>query len=270
MITWQPDNVFSGTAWYYARFRPDYPEEVINLLLTKFGLSKDSRILDLGCGTGQISIPIAPYVSEIIAIDPQQDMINEGKSIASTSGITNIKWVLGESAQLPHLMNNNDKVNLTVIARAFHWMDREQTLKDLYHLTQSGGGVAIITDNGPRDAIADTKWKLALDDVVHHWLGDIRLAGTKGTYSHPVRRHEEIVRESEFRNLESITINTRRTWNIDQLIGYLYSTSSSSIPVLGDKKEPFESDVRHRLLTINPDGLFEEKVTTSVLIVWKN
>ena len=31
-ITWDPKKVFSGTAWFYARYRPNYPDEVIDLL----------------------------------------------------------------------------------------------------------------------------------------------------------------------------------------------------------------------------------------------
>jgi ubiquinone/menaquinone biosynthesis C-methylase UbiE len=61
-ITWDPKNVFTGTAWFYARYRPDYPDEVIDLLRERFRLSETSRVLDLGCGTGQIALKVAPYV----------------------------------------------------------------------------------------------------------------------------------------------------------------------------------------------------------------
>jgi ubiquinone/menaquinone biosynthesis C-methylase UbiE len=205
----------------------------------------------------------------MIAIDPQEDMLREGKLIASEKVITNIRWVKGDSTQITQLIDVIKGVDVTVIARAFHWMDREQTLKDLYLLTKQGGGVAVIWDNGPRDSITKHKWKLALDEAVRFWLGDVRLAGTKGTYTHPSRRFEDYLQESEFRNLEYIEIKTGRTWTIGQVIGYLYSTSSSSIPVLGDKIEQFEADVRSRLLAINPRGVFEEEVTTSILLAWK-
>jgi ubiquinone/menaquinone biosynthesis C-methylase UbiE len=266
MSTWQTDNIFSGTAWYYARFRPDYPEAVIRLMLEKFHLDRKSRVLDLGCGTGQISLRLAPYVFEVIGIDPQADMLKEGSSIACERGLSNIKWMPGDSAKLKCIKGDIGEIDLTVIARAFHWMDREQTLRDLYHLTKRGGGIAIIWDDGPRDSITASKWKLALDEAVRFWLGEVRLAGTKGTYAHPTRRFEDYLQESEFRNLESVEIKIGRTWTTDQIVGYLYSTSSSSIPVLGDEKERFEADVRRRLHAINSEGVFEEEVTTSLLM----
>lgn len=151
MATWQSDNIFSGTAWYYARFRPDYPEEVIDLLCNNFGLGRKSRVLDLGCGTGQIALRLAPFVSEVVAMDPQAEMISEGEAISSARGIKNIKWLLGESADINRMSADIGEIVLTVIAQVFHWMDRKQTLNDLYLITKSGGGIAVISTGGPHD-----------------------------------------------------------------------------------------------------------------------
>jgi len=168
--TWNPKNVFTGTAWFYARYRPDYPDDVIDLLREEFKLSKKSRVLDLGCGTGQVALKIAPHVSEVIAVDPQKDMLKEGQELADAKRIANIKWMLGESGDMPCLSAHIGEINLTVIARAFHWMDREQILKDLYSITQADGGVAIIQDSGPRDG-PTLLWKEIIDRTVKHWVG---------------------------------------------------------------------------------------------------
>jgi len=267
-ITWDPKNVFAGTAWFYARYRPGYPDEVINLLRERFGLSEKSRVLDLGCATGQIALKIAPYVSEVIAIDPQEDMLKEGQELADTKQIANIKWVLGESGDLPRISAHIGDINLTVIARAFHWMDRGQILKDLYKITKSDGGVAIINDSGPKDGLT-LPWKEIIDQTVRRWLGEERKAGTKGTYSHPTKRFETILQESEFRDLEFVDFKLEKSWSIDQIIGYLYSTSSSSLPVLGDRKELFEADLRVSLRELDPTEQFKEQVEINVLMVWK-
>lgn len=269
MRTWESENLFSGTAPYYAHYRPDYPEQIFTLLIDKFSLNKNSRVLDLGCGTGQIALKIAPHVAEVLAVDPQEEMLQEGKSLAAQSKVANIKWLRGESANITTISSKIGEIDLTAIGRAFHWMDREQTLRDLSAITKSGGGVVIIGDNGPRDGPPGNPWKAVIDETVRHWLGDSRKAGTKGTYTHPEKRFEAILKESPFHNLESVKISTTRTWTIDQIIGYLYSTSSTSIPVLGDKKELFEADLRRRLLSLDPGGLFNEEVTTQVLMVWK-
>ncbi len=267
-ITWDPDNTFLGTARYYARYRPGYPDEVIRLLIKKFALTGKSRALDLGCGTGQIALALALHVATVIALDPMEAMLKEGQAQASAGRITNIEWIRGESGDIRRLAHKIGGIDITIIARSFHWMDRTQTLKDLYRITRPGGGLAVIADSGPSD-LPGPPWKELIRDTVKKWLGQERKAGTTGTYTHPGKRHQEILSESEFRNLELAGIQTERTWSIDAIIGYLYSTSYTSIPVLGDKKEPFETDLREKLSAIEPSGQFHEKATVNVIMAWK-
>jgi ubiquinone/menaquinone biosynthesis C-methylase UbiE len=268
-FTWDAENIFRGTAWYYARFRPGYPNEVANLLVKKFALTKDSRVLDLGCGTGQMALKLAPYVSEVIAIDPQEEMLREGKSAAAPRGITNVTWIKGDSSRLPQIAKRIGDVHLTVIARAFHWMVREQTLTDLFKITLPGGGATVIDDSGAYDG-ATLPWKEVIRETVKKWLGTTRRAGTKGTYTPPTRKFEDYLKESEFCNFESASFQVERNWSLDEIIGYMYSTSQSSIPVLGDKQEPFEAELRKRLIEIQPTGRFHEPVTVNVMMVWKS
>jgi ubiquinone/menaquinone biosynthesis C-methylase UbiE len=266
--TWNPENTFTGTAWYYARYRPSYPDEVFNLLLEKFHLTKDLRVLDLGCGTGQIAIKLAPYVSEIVAMDPQVEMLAEGKLVATSRGISNIKWLRGESGELSEMAAEIGRVNLTVIARAFHWMDRVQTLGDLFKITLHGGGIAVVGDSGPADG-AEQPWKEVILRTMKKWLGDERKAGTEGTYTHPKRRFEAYLKESEFSNYEEVSYKITRSWTPDEIVGYMYSTSMASLPVLGNKKASFEADLREQLLKIESTGHFQEPVTIKVMMVWK-
>jgi ubiquinone/menaquinone biosynthesis C-methylase UbiE len=266
--TWNPENVFTGTARYYARFRPAYPDEVIHLLVDRFQLNKKSRVLDLGCGTGQIALKMAPFVSEVIAIDPQAEMLAEGEEAAASLNLSTITWLKGESASLTRMATQIGNVHLTVIARALHWMDREQTLKDLFKMTLSGGGVAVISDSGPTDG-AMLPWKEAIRQTVKKWLGPERKAGKDGTYTHPKKRFEAYLKESAFSGYEEANFTVDRSWTLDEIIGYLYSTSLASPTVLGDKKGRFEADLRESLLKIEPTGRFKELATIEIKMVWK-
>jgi ubiquinone/menaquinone biosynthesis C-methylase UbiE len=266
--SWNPDNIFAGTAWYYARYRPTYPDAVIHLLAERFKLDKKSRLLDLGCGTGQIALKLAPHVCEIIAIDPQEEMLQEGKAAAASLNISNIIWLKGESGDLSNMTGQIGSIDLATIARAFHWMSREQTLRDLLKLIKPGGGVAIISDSGPTDE-GMLPWKEIIQRAVKKWLGKERKAGTRGTYTHPKKRFEEYLKESEFCNYEEAVYSIERSWSINEIIGYMYSTSLASPPVLGDKKESFEADLRQKLLALKPDGCFNEPVEIVINMVWK-
>ena len=53
-----PVGLFHEAAWYYARFRPPYPDALFDYLIRKFDLGGRSNLLDLGCGTGQVANPL--------------------------------------------------------------------------------------------------------------------------------------------------------------------------------------------------------------------
>lgn len=267
-FSWNPNDTFAGTAWYYARYRPGYPDRIIKFLKQKFKLDKTSRVLDLGCGTGQIALEIAPFVCGVIAVDPQKDMLLQGRALSSARGICNIQWIIGDSNSINDLSMEIGKVDLTTIARAFHWMEREKTLSDLYRTTKNEGGIAVISDSplGKKQKII---WKEVVDETVKKWLGEERKAGTSGTYSHPIKRHEAILQESKFCGFEMVHFHLEREWSIDQIIGYLYSTSYCSLPILGNKQKLFEEDLRKRLIELDSSGQFREPVTFEIMMVWK-
>ena len=55
-------------------------------------LSKEDRILEIGCGTGNATIPLAAYVKEITAIDTSREMLDKAKEKAEKKGKTNIQF----------------------------------------------------------------------------------------------------------------------------------------------------------------------------------
>jgi len=260
-----PNNTFFGVADYYEKYRPKYPKELFNLLKEIFQLSKnESVVLDLGCATGQVAIDISNDAKNVYAVDPQIDMLSIGRENAKKKNISNIEWYFSNSDDIKHI---KDTLTLTTIARAFHWMNREQVLNDLYKITKIGGGVAIIGDSS--FLRKKEPWEIIVKEIIKKWLGKERKAGTDGTYSHPTKLHDEVLKESQFKNFNYHQIKFKREWTLDQIIGYQYTTSFCSIPILGDKKEGFEKDLRNALLSYNPSGIFEENTTLSIMTVHK-
>ncbi|HMM43439.1 MAG TPA: methyltransferase domain-containing protein, partial [Thermomicrobiales bacterium] len=94
------EDLFAGTAWYYARYRPGYPPEMIDWLVEQMALDGTGRLLDLGCGTGQLILPLAPHVTAAIGMDPDIDMLAEAAAAAMRMGIENVEWVAGRSDAL--------------------------------------------------------------------------------------------------------------------------------------------------------------------------
>jgi ubiquinone/menaquinone biosynthesis C-methylase UbiE len=48
---------------------------VIDMLAETFGLNAQDMVVDIGCGTGQLTLPIAHRVRAVFGMDPEPDML---------------------------------------------------------------------------------------------------------------------------------------------------------------------------------------------------
>jgi SAM-dependent methyltransferase len=258
-----PRTPFAGTAWHYARYRPGYPEVFFTDLITRFGLDRTGRLLDLGCGTGQLTLRLAAHVATATGIDPEPEMLTEAAAQAQAADITNITWAQGSSAELPGELGRFD---LVTMGRSFHWMDRELVLTVLDGMVDDHGGLVIANDSCLiRPA---TTWQQAIEDVQQRFLPPGWQASIPDL---PGGRepHQSILARSAFRHVQQRAYQFTRTWTIEQAIGYLYSSSMPLHRLLGDRHAAFEQEVTATLLAIDPTGRFTEPVTLEVLTATK-
>ncbi|MFE2595780.1 class I SAM-dependent methyltransferase [Streptomyces sp. NPDC059396] len=261
-MTHTPDELFASTAPYYARFRPGYTPEFYDLLTERFGLDGTQRVLDLGTGTGVLALPLARLVGHVTALDPEPGMLDEARKLAAEQGITNVDWRQGDSTTLSAM--NIDPVLLTVMGAAFHWMDRDQTLRDLDHLTLPGGAVVLASGGAPGD-IEPAPWLEIINQVRTRYLGPQRRAGS-GTYAHPTERHQDVLARSPFPHVETAHWDRTVTRTLDQVVGLQFSYSYSSPAQLGPHKDAFENELRQALTDFSPEGRFEELIRTEAII----
>ena len=260
-------DTFRGTAWYYARFREGFPDELFNMVKRKFDLSKSDRVLDLGCGTGQIAIPISPFVKEVVAMDQEPEMIAEGKEQAELNNAQNIVWIEGGSDGLPDMEDTLGNFKLVTMGNSFHWMNQEKTLDELHGMITEEGGIVITGNNSIWTRIPND-WQLAAQGAIKKYLGEERRAGS-GTFKAPTRRYEDIIKESQFKRMEIWQHHWTLSSSLDEVIGNLYSTSFVNPYILGDRKEAFEEDLTEALLRVNPSGMFASEGDLEAILAWK-
>ncbi|HEY4453631.1 MAG TPA: rRNA adenine N-6-methyltransferase family protein, partial [Pseudonocardiaceae bacterium] len=56
---------FDDVADLYDRIRPGYPAEIIAAL----GIQAGTRILEIGCGTGQLTVPLVELGADVTAVE---------------------------------------------------------------------------------------------------------------------------------------------------------------------------------------------------------
>ncbi|MFI6054547.1 class I SAM-dependent methyltransferase [Streptomyces violascens] len=155
-----PRGLFASTVPYYARFRPAYDDHLFALLGARFSLDGTQRVLDLGAGSGALTLPLAALVREVVAVDPEPEMLAEGRRLAAEAGAGGIDWRLGDSNTL--LALNVGPVLLTVMGASFHWTDRERLLQDLDTLIEPGGAVVLATCGAQHDRAVPKSFDLGV------------------------------------------------------------------------------------------------------------
>ncbi|SIR94825.1 class I SAM-dependent methyltransferase [Micromonospora avicenniae] len=87
---------FSGdVATYYARHRLSYPPEVLDAIVGAYRLGPGDTVVELGCGTGQMSLPLASQVGTVVGVDPEPDMLALARRAALNAERANAAWLLG-------------------------------------------------------------------------------------------------------------------------------------------------------------------------------
>lgn len=262
MTTHDPEELFRSTAPYYARHRPGYPPALFRRLADLQGLDGTQHALDLGCGTGQIAIPLAGLVAQVVAVDPQPDMLEWGRRQAAVAKADNIAWTLGDSTTLGAL--GLPTLDLVTMGASFHWMDRDAVLRDLDRMVVPGGAVVVASGGAPVDDEPAT-WSEAIRAIRERYLGPQRRAGS-GTFEHPADRHEVVLARSPFSEVQRELWEWDLARSVDDVVGLQLSYSYSAPALLGDRTDAFVAEVRDVIAAMYPGGEILERVRTEALI----
>ena len=79
--------------------RPPYPESLVALILDIAGAVRP-RLLDLGCGTAELTRRLAPHAGAIVAVDRSPRMIAAARALPGGDA-ANIAWIVAEMETAP-------------------------------------------------------------------------------------------------------------------------------------------------------------------------
>ncbi|MAX36367.1 MAG: SAM-dependent methyltransferase [Gimesia sp.] len=252
-------DLFQGTVPYYARYRVPYPQPLLSQVCEQAQLTGTGRLLDLGCGTGELAIRLAPRFQEVIAVDPDAEMLATAKQKARDQQVPNIQWRHHSAEQLTA---EPGSCELVTIGAAFHWMDRPVMASRIKTWLQPQQPLVILGYTSIWSGNA--AWHPLVRNVLKRWLGEKRRAGS-GEFNELAAPHELVLLDAGYQ-LEEIRYEYSQAWTLDDLLGNLYSTSFASPAVLGEKRADFEADLRTTLLDFDRNGVYEEQMTFYALL----
>jgi SAM-dependent methyltransferase len=245
-------DLYRGTAEYYDRFRVPYPEDLILDLTVRTKSDGQGRLLDLACGTGQISFALCHRFANVLAVDQEPDMVAFARRKATAAGIGNIGFLVGSAGKLPVPEGSFD---LVAIGNAFHRLPRGAVAADAFGWLRPGGYLALLWGGSPWAGQAP--WQAVTAAVTQRWQarpgpGDRVPAGYEA--DREARPDSDVLWEAGFQLAGRHQFLIDRVWTAEEVTGFVFSTSVLSRAALGPLADEFAADLRRELLACEPSG----------------
>jgi SAM-dependent methyltransferase len=178
---------FSATVDAYDRFRPGYPDALVDWLVALAGLTPGARVVDLGCGTGISSRLFAARGFDVVGVEPNDSMRERAEAKGGGP-----RYVRGEAVATGQ---PDASARLVVAAQAFHWFDVPPTMRELARILVPGGRAAAFWNVRASSAFQD-----GYEALLVKYSSEYRLMKASGN---PVQRIRDFAgaldpREAEF------------------------------------------------------------------------
>lgn len=269
--TWDP-TLYAGSASFYAQGRVAYPDALADALTDELRLDGTGRLLDVGCGPGSLTLLLADRFADVVGIDADADMLAVARERARRAGVGNARWITMRGEELPGALGTFRAVTF---AQSFHWMQRALVARTVRAmLTPDGACVHVhATTHQGVDDDADLPHprppRAEINALVRRYLGPVRRAG-RGVFYDAGGGEEEIYRAAGFTDRRQIEVGggpvERST---DEVVASIFSLSSSTPHLFGDRVLEFERELRGLLQVASPAGVFSEQMRAVALDIWR-
>lgn len=123
----------------YARYRPGYPQEILDLPRERYGLTRDSEVADIGSGTGALARMFLENGNRVHGVEPNAEMRLAGERLlAEFSRFTSVA-ATAEATTLPAR-----SVDFVTAGQAFHWFDPGPARREFGRILKPGGRVLLV------------------------------------------------------------------------------------------------------------------------------
>ena len=166
--------VFNEVAVQYDRYRPTYPDVLVDQACEVAGIGHGDRVLEIGCGTGQLTRSLLARGLHVTALEPGDQLIRIAEKSLKDTGDVEFVHARLEDVSLPH-----ESYEAVFSASAIHWIDPDLGWQKIADALAPNGTLALIQYFGlqePRSADDQD----ALLSILHRHVGEI--AATWPTY----------------------------------------------------------------------------------------
>jgi SAM-dependent methyltransferase len=130
---------FDEAASLYDEVRPGYPGDLFDDVVSLSGIPAGGRILEIGCGTGQATVPFARRGYRILCIELGDNMAAVARRNLEVYPQAEVRTGAFEEASL-----QEGAFDLAISATAFHWLDPSIAYPKAAGTLRDGGSLALL------------------------------------------------------------------------------------------------------------------------------
>jgi len=172
--------LFDDAAATYASARPGYPEALIDDAIRLAGVPPQGRILEVGCGPGNATIPLAKRGFEIVGIELGEDLAALAQAACLPYPNVRIDHAAFEDWPLP-----TEPFDLVFSASAFHWIDATVGYAKAAKALTPSGAIALCWNRHPPD---ESRMRRALDPIYQSIAPELTGKGGAEPFSATLQR----------------------------------------------------------------------------------
>lgn len=138
---------FTSRVESYAKHRPGYPPEVVELLTAECRLTPDALVADVGSGTGILSELLLKNGNAVLGVEP-----NEAMRVAAEQLLAGYPKFVSVNGSAEATTLESDSVDLITAGQAFHWFDPKKARAEFARILKPEGFVALIWNDRRLDS----------------------------------------------------------------------------------------------------------------------
>ncbi len=161
---------YTRQAKYY-QYRPNYSARAIDMLIRGVSANLEAtgyRVLDVGAGTGNLTIMLLERGLRVVAIEPNDSMREIG--IERTNGQP-VQWVKANGIETGQ---PDDCYDWVTFGSSFNVMDRTQALKETHRVLKSGGFFSCLWNHRNLDDPIQSQCEQIIEKLVPNYERGVR------------------------------------------------------------------------------------------------